>query len=471
MAGLTPQDYYYNLARMVVEFSGMPGSCVIDMPTTCQGLDIASAIEIVVKQKEVSADSMCAAPTGALSPPTSLNNQQWPAPPGNGGQTPPSLWTTTSWPIDPGATKPSNDLPVPVKEDPVVPRPAVVHPSDLPSEQTVTSAMPAKDTPTPAPVPVKEEPAVPSSESCSTSHISSFTTITTTVLNSVLVTPLPSSSSPSISSSPSPSTSTSVPNKPTLSIITKVITTSPLPPSRPSHHHDPPPPPATRTSTVTVPQRPHEPTRPANPPAPTPTPADPICNATYTRVDVSSLTGLDPHFFEKYLGLLGLGHLVDEILDDAGHILEMPEELLGGLTQQQHGREELVHEFRVRCDVDIPEDPFPEFEEHRGNVTGGHRECLENCERQVIHMAGEIGVMRECLGVAYRDRHTLEGRRDGGNWDWEGEGEGVGEGECRYWSGGENEFLPVDSLTPAKDKGITVAQGRGRGGRWQVIYM
>ncbi|KAI1279472.1 hypothetical protein F5Y07DRAFT_358638 [Xylaria sp. FL0933] len=149
----------------------------------------------------------------------------------------------------------------------------------------------------------------------------------------------------------------------------------------------------------------------------------------------------------------------------------MPEELLGGLTQQ-HGREreELVHEFRVRCDVDIPEDPpFPEFEEHRGNVTGGHRECLENCERQVIHMAGEIGVMRECLGVAYRDHSRVEGenrdrRRDG---DWEGEGVG----ECRYWSGGENEFLPVDSLPPAKDKGITVAQGRGRGGRWQVIYM
>ncbi|KAI0809913.1 hypothetical protein GGR55DRAFT_145175 [Xylaria sp. FL0064] len=456
MPGLIPQDYYYNLARMVVEFSGMPGPCVIDMPTTCQGLDIASAIEIVVKQKEVSADSMCAAPTGSLSPPTALNNQQWPAPAGNGAQTPPSLWTTTSWPIDPGAAKPSNDPPVPVKEDPVVPQPATVQSSSTPSEQTVTSVVPAKETPTPAPVPVKEEPAVPS-ESCSTSHISSFTTITTTVLNSVLVAPLPSSSSLSISSSPSPSTSTSEPNKPTLSIITKVITTSPLPPPRPSHHHDsPPPPPPTRTSTVTVP--PQQPTRPANPPAPTPTPADPICNATYTRVDVSSLTGLDPHFFEKYLGLLGLGHLLDEIL-------EMPEEILGGLTAGRREREELVHEFRVRCDVDMPEDPFPAFEEHRGNVTGGHRECLENCERQVIHMAGEIGVMRECLGVAYRDRHPLEGGDGVEKGGWEGEG------ECRYWSGGENEFLPVDSLPPANDKGITVAQGKGRGGRWQVIYM
>ncbi len=127
--------------------------------------------------------------------------------------------------------------------------------------------------------------------------------------------------------------------------------------------------------------------------------------------------------------------------------------LLGGLLGNTGpDREKLVHEFRVRCDVAMPEGPkpaFPDFEEHRSVVPDGQRGCLETCERQVIDMAG-LGVLRECIGVAYRDRP---------------EGEGGG-GDCRFWSAEhkEHEFLPVDKLPSAKGRPTD-------GGRWQVIYM
>ena len=185
---------------------------------------------------------------------------------------------------------------------------------------------------------------------------------------------------------------------------------------------------------------------------PTPAPEPEICNATYTSIDVSELQDLDPHYFSRYLDLLGLGHLLDDIL---GEVTGLLGGLLGkgGKGGPAGQKQKLVHEFRVRCDVAIPEGPkpvWPEWEEERPVVKGGERGCLETCERQVIKMAG-MGLLQECIGVAYREKP----------------GARKGEGECRTWRADEDrhDFLPVDELPSAPGKGGPA------GGRWQIIYM
>lgn len=115
----------------------------------------------------------------------------------------------------------------------------------------------------------------------------------------------------------------------------------------------------------------------------------------------------------------------------------------------------LVHQYRVRCDVKLPDGPAaPRFpgEEHTRKVSDGHRGCLEACEREAIGRAKARGQLSECLGVAYRG---LFGPGADGGWE--------GEGECRFWCGDvlEHELLPVHALPGAGEEE----------GRWQMFYM
>ncbi|KAK5630576.1 hypothetical protein RRF57_006291 [Xylaria bambusicola] len=392
------------MARMVLDFTSA-NQCVVQMaaPAAC---GCGNTFEIVVKQKSLNPDSICITPTGPLPGPVDQQSHPvgLPAPPGSGGQSP--SWWTTSWPMDPGTVDqktPPKPYHIPVKGDPAVPRPSVSHPSHPGyTKLPVSSLKPGDPLPTPAVI-------IPSSNSTSS----------TRSLSSSGTTSSPVTSSPTKS------------NPPTIATITRVVTTSPLPPP-PPRPQQPSPSPSPSPSL----------SRSANPPAPT---SSGVCNASYTSIDVSELTGLDPRYFSQYLNLLGIGDLLDEILGGV-------ENLLKGLIGKGGNHPKLVHEFRVRCDVEIPESPvWPEWNEERQDVRDGERGCLETCERQVIRMAG-LGVLKECIGAAYRDKPGVG--RDG-------------EGECRFWSGDgdKHEFLPVDSLPSAK------GERRPGDGRWQIIYM
>ncbi|TGJ84522.1 hypothetical protein E0Z10_g4244 [Xylaria hypoxylon] len=467
MAALTPPNPH-TIARLVMEFTTSTGACVIDMPVVRPAC--SSVFEIVVIEKEVKPDSICITPTAStplLADPNPPSNRR----PGQS-----SAWWTSSWPLDPGAggqggrktlpkpgdpakSDPPPDPPsiqIPVKEEPVVLWPPPVRPapirSSVPIRPSPSSSSEPGDTveatPSPTPVSVKEKPSTPAPspsrlQSSSTSSRpagppgkggpTSTSTSTSTTLKTL------TTSTPSMRSSETGSSTT-----------VKMSSSSPLPPPPTASN---PPKSSPKPDITTFPVRP-QPPRPTPPPAPTP--IDPgVCDSTYTTVDVSELTGLDPHFLEKYLGLLGLGGLLDGLL---GGLLSG---ILGsgGLAGNSE-KEKLVHQYRVLCDVALPDGPAPSFpdykggEEHTKTVQGGHRECLETCERQVINMAGQ-NLLRECLGVAYRPKAGAAGE----------------EGECRYWCGEhkEHEFLPVDSL-PSKSR-----EGKGKGkekpGRWQVIYM
>lgn len=178
---------------------------------------------------------------------------------------------------------------------------------------------------------------------------------------------------------------------------------------------------------------------------------------------------MNPHSYGQYLSLLGHHQ------GSSYHRWGFPDDDpigLGAGAAARGGRKKtkkgLVHQYRVRCGVELPSGPaptFPGFEEggreeeeeeerERGRgriVAGGRRGCLETCEREAIARA-ETGSLSECLGVAFRELGL----------DASGPGPG-GRGECRFWygDGREHEFLPVHELPSAK----------GEGDRWQVLYM
>ncbi|KAI1360777.1 hypothetical protein F5Y08DRAFT_348469 [Xylaria arbuscula] len=420
MAGLIPRNSD-PIGRMVVDLTST-GQYIVHMaaaaPDRCGCDDV---FEITVKQKTLNnPDSICITPSGSLPPP-SVDQQSRPAglpiAQDIGGQ--PS-WLTTSWPMDPPDESHGSPYQVPVKENPVAPE-----------------------------------------ESCSTevsysTHteylkqiISSLSTPSPFVSNATATTSASSFSTTTTASSSSMSTTTR-PSDPTLSVITKVVTTSPLPSPPPSRPQQPSP---SQTPTTF-------PTRPM-PSAPAPL-APEICNTTYTSIDISELKDLDPGYFSRYLDMLGLGHLLDDIMEEVTGLLG---NLRGKGAKGKIGpfggknaaeKKKLVHEFRVRCDVAMPEGPqpvWPQWEEDRHETKdgGGERRCLETCERQVIKMAG-MGLLQECIGVAYREKPGAKS----------------GVGECRTWRADEerHDFLPVDELPSAPGKG----RPRDDGG-WQVIYM
>jgi len=247
------------------------------------------------------------------------------------------------------------------------------------------------------------------------------------------------------------------------------VSSSPLPPPSSVFHgpsHLPPfslpPVPAPTQSSIPVVAHPQAPThsfdlpppRPtlphahvSSPPLPVAPPLPPFCESTYTSIDVSEISGVNPHTYDNYLNLLGVAK--------PGHDLSLRGGVFGGGGKNRNNIAEVksthMHQYRVRCGLSLPPGPGPVFpsipggREHTITVPNGHRGCLESCEREAIASADD-GALDECLGVAFRAK--LEGID--------------GEGVCKFWAGDRNEhhFLPVESLPNG-----------GGGGRWQIIYM
>ncbi|KAI1131819.1 hypothetical protein F5Y10DRAFT_285309 [Nemania abortiva] len=289
---------------------------------------------------------------------------------------------------------------------------------------------------------------------------------TSTLQSTLNSTPTPSSTS--ISTLTSVSTLTSTPT-PTPSLPPPEPSPIP-PPERPVEPSDPeppapdPPPASMPPPDPAPPPPPPPPSRPSSPPPSPPAPAPAVCESAYATIDVSELSGVNPHSYGQYLSLLGHHHH-----DSDGMPRKMPRPNVAkhkhhghenrGITLVQ-GKKDLVHQYRVRCGVQLPNGPQPVFpgfgggEEHSRVVNDGHWGCLETCEREAIAMAAQ-GLLTECLGVAYRD---LVGDVLGAV-----SGNGEGNGECRFWygDGREAEFLPVHSLPNAG----------ADADRWQILYM
>ncbi|KAI2630182.1 hypothetical protein GGS26DRAFT_101520 [Hypomontagnella submonticulosa] len=232
---------------------------------------------------------------------------------------------------------------------------------------------------------------------------------------------------------------------------------------------------AVRAPTPTALPLPPVPQRPTPAPAPThpvvaapsvapkgPAPEPEYCGTSYVKMDLTSIDTLDPHDLDLYLNLLGLHiHLpLDLGLDDLGlgdlGLDDIDSDgLLGGLLDdldlnltgddtaavatQQDVRRELERSYRVRCGVSESISGF------RGGSGSNSRlvtaptqtRCLEECEKGAMAHARE-GQVAECLGAAWR----RTGSRD----------------NCRFWTGGKDEFLPVEKL-PAGERGM-----------WDLVY-
>ncbi|RWA03348.1 hypothetical protein EKO27_g11756, partial [Xylaria grammica] len=311
-------------------------------------------------------------PAGGEVQASSWWTSSWPIDPGAGDQGGRNILSKPGNTVmsDPTSDPPS--IQYPVNEDPNVLRPPLVRPAPMRSSVSVQPSLSAGLTSQPSslldpsdpaeatPVPVEERPFAPVSPPIrpqlpstssppagapgkgnptpSSSH--TLTSVSNSTLSSTLAPTLPStlpSTLTSILASTSTLTtlSTSTTSTPAIRpsetrppVTVTVPSSSPLPPPPeaidPPNPLPPPPPPKAinppnplppppRPDITTFPVRPQQPPRPTTPPAPGP--AYPtVCDSAYTSVDVSELTGLDPHFFGKYLGLLGLGGLLDGLL-------------------------------------------------------------------------------------------------------------------------------------------------------------
>lgn len=180
---------------------------------------------------------------------------------------------------------------------------------------------------------------------------------------------------------------------------------------------------------------------------------------------------LDPHDLAAYLNLLDLGDLGLELDLDLEHgIAGLVASLLGGAVDDDDDDSttrgvwrELERSYRVRCGVSVQElwswsrSRSSSSSSSRSSSSGGggggggskgeHVEfvrsmgsqmgCVQECERRAIGAARD-GDVAECLGAAW------SGRLERGN--------------CRFWTGGRDEVLPVGRL-----KG-----GRGGSGIWCI---
>ncbi|KAI1187622.1 hypothetical protein F5B17DRAFT_399081 [Nemania serpens] len=506
MTGLTP-PIADMIAQLVVRHMASTGACIIDLPSAAPALDMCSSIEIRVQEQDVIArhpDSICITPSRPAPapapapvpveqkppqvkhPPHAHPPSHPPAHPGHDGHRSP--WWTTNWPREPGSEDhggggggrghhrwmpPEHDCP----EDDLPPPATVPEKEEPPAHPGPPADGPAPPDHMPLSPPARPEgggggPDIPGTPPLPTQR-SSFSPPRPSKTEPPGIVKISSSSPPlvpasTLSSTPSitPSNTPSPPPSPSPS----PSNTSPLPaPERPEQPPAPDPP---AVSSPPPPPPPPPPSAPP-PPPPAPAPAPGSCESTYTTIDVSEIAGVNPHSYGQYLSLLGHHHgssyhrwgFPPDDDDDDEPLGAGP--LGAGATARGGGREKetkkgLVHQYRVRCGVELPSGPAPTFpgfeeggqqqqEEERGRiVTGGRRECLETCEREAIARA-ELGSLSECLGVAYRE---LGLDRDG---------PGPGRGECRFWHGDgrEHEFLPVHELPSA----------RGEGDRWQVLYM
>ncbi|KAI0550460.1 hypothetical protein F4679DRAFT_594642 [Xylaria curta] len=438
MAGLVPQNAQA-IAQILVQYIASTGACVIDLPAAAPALNICSSIEIRFKQEDVIeelVDAICIEPTLAPAPapaPAEPHPSVFKQPPPA-----PGPWRTKGSPRvlgdvseeDCDEDENSHVVTPPMPDDPPEPLPTRVPVQERP----VITQSSASLTPTPTPSisrpPVVEKSSSVVSNSTSISVTSSHPSLSPS--SSPSPTPLPSSSTPSSSRPPPKITPSSTPELPTLT-LTRVISTPRPPPYSTSYS---PPPAPTHTTTVRHPDPPKPPpppppppTSPVPPPPPPPPTPDP-CESAYTEIDVNKIES-KPDSYDQYLHLVGI--------DLAQHHSKGPTE--------QEVKTTLIHQYRNRCGVDLPQGPAPVFPGVNGGQeqTEGYRRCLERCEREAILKAGD-GLLHECLGVAYKSKPGAPNQ-----------------GDCRFWSGDkdDNMLLPVHMFPDTS----------GSGNRWQVLYM
>ncbi|KAI1737698.1 hypothetical protein F4680DRAFT_467967 [Xylaria scruposa] len=448
MAGLVPPNAQA-IAQILVQYISSTGACVIDLPAAAPALNICSSIEIRFKQEDVIeelADAICIEPTLApapapapVEPQPSLFKHPPPAP---------GPWRTKGSPRvlgdvseeDCDEDENSHVVTPPMPDDPPEPLPTRVPVQERP---VITQSSPTSLTPTPTPS-ISQPPAVEKSSSIvrnstSISASSSHPSPSPSSSSSSFSTPsLPSSSVPSSSRPPPRTTPSSTPELPTLTLTKVLSSTTRPPPHSTSHSRSPSPTPTTAVRHPDPPKPPPPPPPPPPttshvppPPPPPPTPVPDPCESAYTEIDVNKIES-KPDSYDQYLHLVGI--------DLAQHHSKT------GATEQEV-KTTLIHQYRNRCGVDLPQGPAPVFPGVNGGQeqTEGYHRCLESCWREAILKAGD-GLLHECLGVAYKSKPGAPNQ-----------------GDCRFWSGDkqDNMLLPIHMFPDTS----------GSGNRWQVVYM
>ncbi|KAI1758672.1 hypothetical protein GGR53DRAFT_528734 [Hypoxylon sp. FL1150] len=433
------------LTHLGVQYMPSTGGCMLDMATMPTNLfDMCSTIHIRMPEEmqhdvDVNQGMICIKPSQPANPVLATYREQYfyPPLPANAPaqqqqqqQQPSTYMASPPKPVDGGEIESARPADVPnvpagsPKEEP----------SNPPSVQTQGA----------------NSPVVPSTTS-TTKCSSSTMFVTSTFLTQVTTSVYRGQLSTFRTVAPSSFTSIATTSSSSLELPPLHI---PTPPAVPTAAPSAPAPPAPASPTPPSPVRPAYPDHP-QPPHPAPV----YCDAEYFRMDVTTIHTLDPHDLALYLDLLGMGKMG---LDVDHGLSGLVSGLLGGAVDDDETRvihKELDHAYRVRCGVPLPrhekgkgkkkgkhgkgkgkhEEEEVEFPKHDKVLTVGSRtECVEECEMGAIKKAHDKKV-RECLGAAYHPR--------------------LGRENCRYWTGGSDEVLPVDEL------------GREETGEWEFVYL
>ncbi|KAI1413130.1 hypothetical protein F5Y13DRAFT_198872 [Hypoxylon sp. FL1857] len=409
-----------SLAQLGVQYMPSTGSCLLDMASAPLGLfDSCGSIHIRVLENQhnidVHSNMICIKPSKpAMSQDTSPYHEQYINP------------TASSPTGAPQASPKQQQKNPPSMEGPGSPAQGPSSGSGRPNMPNDHHQVPSSTMET------RVRPA--HSSSCTSTMLSTFTSIITHLQSSYL------------GHSP-----TSSPSATSHGFSTSIIPTSSNPPQQPDIHIPAPPAPAAPTPPP-LPQRPAVPQPPSPPPAPPapprpevrptqPNPAPAYCGNSYIKMDVTTIDDLDPHDLDLYLNLLGLigigldlDHGIDGLLDG----------LLGGAVDDDDTRavrQELEHSYRVRCgisDSDWMQGAEGADRRERIATAPDQTGCLQQCEKEAIGRARDKEV-KECLGAAWHRRLPRD--------------------NCRYWTGGRDEFLPVDGLRSDGD------------GEWDLVYL
>ncbi|KAI1135966.1 hypothetical protein F5Y05DRAFT_120484 [Hypoxylon sp. FL0543] len=394
-----------SLAQLGVQYMPSTGSCLLDMASAPIGLfDSCGSIHIRVLENQhnidVHSNMICIKPSQpAMTQDTSAYREQY---------------------INPSALSPTDAPQASPKQQQQKRPPSMDGPgSPMPSDSERPD-MPMDHHQAPSPsIETRVRPA--QSSSCTSTIRSTFTSMVTHLRSSYL-----GPSATSLSSTTFRSFSTSV------------APTSSSPPQQPDIHVPAPPAP-TAPSPLPVPERPAIPQPDVRPAQPDPQPA--YCGDAYIKMDVTTIDDLDPHDLDLYLNLLGilkvgldLDHGIDGLLDG----------LLGGAVDDDDTRavrQELEHSYRVRCGISDAEwMRSAEGADRRERIATAPDQtaCLQQCEKEAVARARDHEV-KECLGAAWHRRLPRD--------------------NCRFWTGGRDEFLPVDKLR---------SDGNGE---WDLVYL
>ncbi|KAI2605556.1 hypothetical protein GGR54DRAFT_621235 [Hypoxylon sp. NC1633] len=434
-----------SLAQLGVQYMPSNGACMLDMAAAPTNLfDVCSTVHIRVpdnqRQIDVHSGMICIKPSEPIAAQNvDAYREQY-------------VYPDVVSPANLPQASPKQQQGPPSFETPESPAQGPISkPDDGGGEDSSSPGMSSKhgDSPSPTTIQTRVRPVQPSTvtTTCTSSHTpsrDSHFVQSSVPLLATTTSPLSTTIRLALSSSAS-------------SEKFSTFITSPLPPSPPPSPTREPPIyiPVTPTSTAAPPPPPPSVPTQGRPAQPSPTPA--YCGTTYVSMDVTTIDDLDPHDLDLYLNLLGivkvgldLDHGVDGLLDG----------LLGGAVDDDETRvlhRELEHSYRVRCGVDLSASSEEESsssssseEEEESTFTqgfpgddrvvtaGSQTACLERCERDAIGRARK-SVVADCLGAAWHRSRKHD--------------------NCRFWTGGRDEFLPVERLAP------------GDVGEWDMVYL